>query len=423
MTVTPSGRARHRVAWGLLDQGVSSGLNFIATILAARALSPGDFGAFAVAIAVFFTSVALARGMASDVLASAHAGDAPEEFRWAVRTAGSTAVAVSLVPSAASVLASLVVAEPLGTTLLVLAAVMPGLVLQDYLRYALIVCGRAKHTFFNDLCRAVIQVPLLLLAIERGSQAPGLVLAWGLAGVLAAALGLVQMRTRLGGLAAPGRWLRRHRGVWPYYLLDNMILEATRIGLVLIVTITATLSEVGALHAALTVYAPLTVIGLGVIGVAIPELARRRNDPLSVRRQALTIAWLWMPVVGCYALLTQFVPDDVGRAFFGATWELSQPLLLLTAALTAVSLFVGGAGIGIRALSAGKEGLAARIVSTVLVLSCATVGSVLDGAHGVVAALALLAPVQMVMFWYLLTKAARNRCAGDKPASVPVPNA
>lgn len=418
MTAEESGRARRGVAWGLLGHVASSAANFVVIIMAARALTPEDFGAFVVAMTWILTVAVVVRGLTSDVLASAHAADSDARLREAVRVSATTAGIASLPPAAVSVIIALMVDQTLAAAMLVSAVLMPGLVLQDYLRYALIVSRKAKDMFVNDVFWGVIQVPFLLVAGAFGAEAWALLLAWGLGGVLAAVLGLVQARTWFARPAAASAWLREQRGMWPYYVLDNLLNQANSFGLIFVVSLTTTFPQVGALRAVMTVYAPLTILGRGLIGVGVPEVVRRQKDAGSVHRLSVRVSWVIMAVAGVYTVFALFIPDWLGTALLGATWELTEPLLLLTGVTLAAGLFSMGIVIGIRSLGAGKEGLTARVVTTVLVLACATAGSLLDGAHGVVLALALLAPVQMVVWWWLLVRAARRRTAGTVGAPV-----
>jgi O-antigen/teichoic acid export membrane protein len=408
-----------RVAWGLLDQVVSSGSNFLVTIIAARSLSASNFGAFALAMAVSIMTVFLTRGLASDPLSTAHASDGPEDMQWAVRSGAGTAVAASVAVAAATVVVGLLIGGTLGTVLMVLAVTLPGLSLQDYLRFVLIVRGQAKQTFLNDLFWTVLQIAFLLAAIGLGGGVVSLLLAWAVAGNLAAALGLWQARTWVGGPRSVGPWLRRHRDLWPFYVLDNMVYQATNLLLIVVISLATTLAQVGGFRAAMTLYAPLAIIGRGIVGVAVPELARRQGDPMAVRRASLTIAWMLTPLAVVWTVFLLLLPDSTGRALLGDSWSLAEPLLLLGGASTAVSLFTVGTVVGIRALGAGRDGLTARFVVSALVLAVSSVGAVADGAHGVLVALAWSAPFQIATWWWLLIKASRR----DPRAGAPVDTA
>lgn len=411
MTEEPQGtRATgRRVAWGLLDQVVSSGSNFLATILAAMLLSAENFGAFALAMAVALVVVFLSRGLAGDPLATAHAADSPEDLRAAARMAAATTFFVTAACSVVIAVVGLAIGGVAGPVLVALAFLLPGLAIQDLLRFVLIIGGHAKRTFLNDTFWLVVQVPLMALAGAMGSGAVLMLLAWGVAGNLAALLGFWQTRTRLGGPGAMRPWLVRHRKLWPFFVLDNLVYQAINLIIVIVISLASTLAQVGGFRAAMTVYAPLAIIGRGIVGVAVPELARRRDDPLAVRRLGLAIAWALTPLGVIAAVLTQFVPDKVGSAVLGESWSLAEPLLLMAGAVTAVSLFTVGTVAGIRALGAGGEGLAARILVSVVAIAFGSVGAVVNGAYGAMTALALSSPLQIATWWWLLVRASRPK--------------
>lgn len=411
MTEEPQGTGAtgRRVAWGLLDQVVSSGSNFLATIIAAKLLSAENFGAFALAMAVALVVVFLARGLAGDPLATAHAADSPEELRAAARMAAATTLFVTSACSVVIAVVGLAIGGVAGPVLVALAVLLPGLAIQDLLRFVLIIGGHAKRTFINDTFWLVVQVPLMALAGTMGSGAVLMLLAWGVAGNLAALLGFWQTRTRLGGPGAMRPWLAQHRKLWPFFVLDNLVYQAINLVLVIVISLASTLAQVGGFRAAMTVYAPLAIIGRGIVGVAVPELARRRDDPLAVRRLGLLIAWSLAPLAVIAAVLTQFVPDNVGTAILGESWLLAEPLLLMAGAVTAVSLFTVGTVAGIRALGAGGEGLTARILVSVVAIAFGSVGAVVNGAYGAMTALALSSPLQIATWWWLLVRASRPK--------------
>ena len=411
--------ASRRVAWGLLDQVLASASNFIVTIIAARSLSAAGFGSFALAMVVVMMTVFLARGLASDPLATRHSADSADGIRQAGRAGAATAVVSSVVVAAASVVVALAVGGEVGRVLLVTAAVLPGVTLQDYLRYLLIVQGRARDTFVNDLFWFVIQFPLMAAALAVGGAGALLLAAWGVAGTLAAILGLWQARTGISAWTQVRPWLRRHRDLWPFFVLDNLIYQATNLVVVVVISLVTSLAEVGGFRAAVTVYAPLAIIGRGVVGVAVPELARRRDDPRAVERASLVLGGVLAPMALVWAAGSALLPESWGRAAFGDSWALAQPLVFLAGISIAAGQFAVGTAVGIRALGAGRQGLAARVVVSALGLVAAAIGGVVDGAYGVMVALALTAPAQVVTWWWLLARAVRRPGAGADPQSDP----
>lgn len=407
-----------RVAWGMLDQVLASASNFVVLIIAAKTLSATDFGSFAIAMEVYFVAAFVARGLASDPLSVAHAADDEERLRWAVRSGATIVVLSALGLAVATAATAVLVGGDLGRILLVLAVLLPGLALQDFLRYALIVGRKAHKTFLNDLFWFVFQVPFLLLAIRLDGGVAALILAWGLVGNLAALLGLAQARTGFAGPRQARSWLRIHRSLWPYFLLDNMVVRGTILVLLIVITAATTLAEVAGFRAAMAVYAPLAIVGRGILGVAVPELARRRDRPLAVRRAALGLAWMMTALALAWAGLTLLIPDEAGRAFLGESWGEARPLVFLAGINTAAALFAAGTAVGLRALGAGREGLSARVAVSALALVGAAVGGLAGGAHGVFVVLALSAPLQMATWWWLLviaSRAGRVEVSGGSP--------
>lgn len=399
---------RRRVAWGLLDQVLSSASNLLATIIAARSLPATDFGAFAVGFAVCVVSVFVVRGVASDPMLSAHAGGTEERLRWAARAGSGTVVVFGAVLALVVAALGWGLDGLLGGVLLALAVVVPGIVLQDFLRFALLVRGQARGMFLNDLLWLVVQIPLMILVVEMGGGAAALILAWGASGTAAALVGLAQVRALPRPLQAVA-WLREHRRLWPYFTLDNIVFQATNVGLVLVVAAVTSLAQVGAFRAVMTLYSPLTVIGRGLVGVAVPELARRREQPRAVGRLALIVGWLLTPLALVWAVLLLALPDSAGEWLLGESWLLAEPLLWLAGLTTAAGLFTVGTVVGIRALGSGKEGLTARVLVGVMAVAVGALGAYLDGARGVMISLVVTAPIRMLIWGRLLSRAVRQR--------------
>jgi O-antigen/teichoic acid export membrane protein len=408
------------VVWGLADQVVSSAANFLVVVLVARSLDPAPFGAFTIAFGVCIMTTMLARGVTSDLLASMHSGDSPSDLRWAIRAGLTTSLAVAL---SGSVLAVVVGASTSGAAhelALAAALVLPGVLAQDYLRVALIVEQRPRAAFLNDATWAVIQVPLLVAVAELGGGSAAMLVAWGGAGILCAAIGLAQVRVLPLGPRTVRDWLRHHRTLWPYLVLDNGIGQAGNVGIVLAMALVANLAQVGALRVAMTVFAPLSVMGRGTAMVAVPELVRRHLPPRATVRAAGMIGITLAPLAGLWAVLALALPDRVWEELFGATWASTRPLVLLTAVSVAGGLFSVGIFVGLRTLAAGRQGLLARTTVTGLLLIAGVAGGAADGARGAAAGLAVVTPLQAAVWWWLVRRAAQEResmSAGTSPAS------
>ena len=403
--MSTSGRTRRsRVAWGVLDEGLWSITNVLVTVVAARALTGTGFGEFAVVSGLTQVVTALTRGLASDPLASAHSGDEPAQQRAAVRAAASAAMVAGLALAVPLSAAALLLGGRNGPGLLLLMPLLIGLVLQDYLRFAFFVQGRARDAFVNDAAWLVVQLPLLALATERGAGALGFLAVWAGSGSVAALFGLVQMRLLPGAASEIRPWLGRHRGLWPYFFFDNALGQLSNLAALVVLSLTTSVAEIGSFRIALTVYAPLLVLSRGIIGVAVPELARLSGDRRDVRRSALLIGLVQLPVAAAWTVVLVLLPGRLGRQAFGESWALAEPLLGVLAVSIAALLVVNGMVIGLRAIAAGRAGLNARIVVSLITTIATALGALADGAYGVVVAWAVVAPVRVAVWWVLLAR-------------------
>jgi hypothetical protein len=394
------------MAWGLADQVLSSASNFLVAFLAAGALSAARFGSFVLALAVCSLVVYLARGLASDPLSAAHATDDEPALRAAVRASATTTVTASILAALGVAAAGLLIGGELGTVLLVAAVVLPGVALQDNLRYALFVARRPQAMVINDLLWLVLQIPLMMLVIWQDGGPTLLMAAWGLSGNIAALVGLMQARVTLGPPAAVRPWLRRHRSLWPYFVLDNVVLQATNVALLVILSLLATLEDVGGVRAAMLLYTPLTVLSRGVLAVAVPEFARHAHDAAWVRRRSVTLGVILVPFALAWTGLMALIPDELGHTLLGQSWEYAGPLVVLAGLNAAVGMFSTGTVVGIRALQAGRTGFNARIVVSALVLASATGGAAWDGAYGAMLLMVLASPLRVGTWLWLLRRAA-----------------
>lgn len=401
-------RARTTISWGLLDQVVASGSTFVFVVIAASSLKPTEFGAIAFVFEFYLLGVFVARGVTGDPLTSRFSGLDARSLRGPMRSATTTAIltgsGMGLLVAAGASFAG----PPLRDVLFVAAVALPGLALQDFVRSALIVQGRVRATFCNDTLWAVSQLPAMGLAIAIHPTAATVFGAWAATGCMAALVGLVQLRS---GVAHPRRavgWLRETRDLWPYYLADNLVYQLSALLLMVVVATTAGLAAMAGFRVAMTVYAPLSLVGRGVISVSVAMLARRRNDPAGVRRRAMLISAILTPMALTWGVLMLFVPTAAGEALFGDSWHEAEPLVFLASFVCAAGLFATGAVIGLRSLSAGRHTLAGRLIVSIGASGAAAIGGTLGEEHGVFMALAWFFPVQVAVWWWLLRHSARK---------------
>ena len=263
-----------RAGWNLADQMVSSATNLLLSVLAARALSADGFGAFAVAFTIYSFLIAGGRAMIGRPLSVRYAGVAPDQYRAAARSAtGATVllgIASGLVVAGAGLL---FLGGPLGTSLLCMGLLLPGLLVQDMWRLVFITEGRPRAAFVNDSVWGVAQVGFVWAFIATGRQnAATLLIAWGGAALLVAVLGGFQFR------GAPRvrsgiRWVLQQRDLLKYYLASFIaVMGASQITMLLIAGLGSP-ADVGAIRAAQVVLGPLNLLTYALQAFAVPEIA------------------------------------------------------------------------------------------------------------------------------------------------------
>src|SRR4051812_19679209 len=170
--------AAARLGWGLADQAVSSITNLVLGIVVARSLSAADFGSFSLAWVTYGVILNVSRGLATDPLTVRFSGVDRQVWRTPVAQSSGMSIMVGLVARAFCAGVGLLIGGVVGAAFLALAAVVPGLLLQDSWRFAFFASGQGGKAVISDCTWAATMVPLLLLVSIRPSV--GLfVIAWG----------------------------------------------------------------------------------------------------------------------------------------------------------------------------------------------------------------------------------------------------
>jgi len=189
--------------WGLGDQGVASGTNFLTLILLARVLAPSDFGYFVLAFTLLQLATILQTALFTrphNVLGAARRGDAYRDY---TRTA---AVAQLAFAAALALFVTLGAgAAQLGGVphALVFLATAPAIAtwqLQEFGRRVLYTEERLSAAFANTALTYGGQVgALLLLRHVEALTAESALVALALASLAGSALAVLQLRSSLSG--------------------------------------------------------------------------------------------------------------------------------------------------------------------------------------------------------------------------------
>ncbi|MFE6609465.1 hypothetical protein [Amycolatopsis sp. NPDC057786] len=397
-----------RLSWGLGDQAVSSLTNFAVGLVVARSLGTFAFGMFSLAWVTYGVVLNLSRGLATDPMMVRFSAVSEEAWRRAVSRAAGTAIGVGLATGLVSVIVGFLAVRPLGGVFVALGVVLPGLMLQDAWRFALFAKGDGRKAFVNDTVWGVALIPALGIASHFGTVV-AFVLAWGLAGAVAAVYGLFQTGI-VPKLSEMTGWVKEQRDLSVRYLIENVSnagssqLRAYGLGAI------AGITAVGAVRGAEQLLGPFLALLMGLSLTTVAEGARvLHRAPHRLKHFCVVLgggqagaALLW----GLGLLL--LVPHDVGRWIMGSVWDAAEPLILpVTLSVTAAG-FIAGAAAGLRALGNAKRSLRSQLVASVGYVVFGIVGAYLDGAEGAAWGSMLSVWLGAAMWWYQLRVAYRE---------------
>ena len=271
-------RLLRNVSWNVIDQALSALSNIILTVIVARSVSPGDFGAFAIAFFVFGTFVAVTKSLVGEPLQMRFSGASADKQKTAIEGALGAALLIGLLAAGGVAVTAPLTHQGVQRALLALAVVLPALVVQDSCRMALFALARPRGAAVIDAVWTAVMVVLLILlvALER-DQVQWLTIAWGIGAAVSGVLGLLLMKVRpLPRMATS--WLREQWDLARYMFAEYFLgLGAMHLGILLLGVIAAS-DAVGALRAAQVLLGPIGILGVAAFQFAVPEIARR-HDP------------------------------------------------------------------------------------------------------------------------------------------------
>ncbi len=416
-----SAPARRRASWALADQGLSSITNFALSVAVARTTSAAGFGAFGLAMSIYLLALGFVRSVVAEPLLVRAPTAQPDEQRRLGDAALGAGLAIGLLIGAATAAGAAVASGTLRTTLVALAAGMPGLLVQDVARHRALALGCPERAARLDALWAIVMIPTVGAVLAAGVGGPGtLTAAWAMAAAAAAAPAIVgagMIRPRLRA------WMREQRALVPAFTAEFAARNASRHLTTLLIGGTIGLRAVGAVRAAQVITGPVTTVLFGLGTAAIPEAARAHAEApgrLVPRLRVLSIS------LSCAALAVGLaplaLPDDIGVALLGASWAPGRSVLVPQAVLLASMGATTGAVAGLRVLRATRGSLAARSASALGGLLGGVTGAALGGAEGALWGMAGANWLAVVGWWLALLHAA-NATIGGPAAPHQVPGA
>ncbi|MDQ3986523.1 MAG: hypothetical protein M3280_08515 [Actinomycetota bacterium] len=413
------GSSAKRSAWAVADQAVSSITNFALALVVARTVSVREFGAFGLVFASYTLALGIARAISTEPLALRHSTSSGPESRRATGMAVGAALTVALAGSVLSGIAGVAMGSATGRGFIVLAALLPFLLVQDAVRLSLFVNLRERAAFINDAVWAVaLAVTLgILFAVRSSPSVPELLIAWGAAAGVAAAVGLAQTGA-LPAVASGPSWWRENRDVAPSYVGEFLATTAGAQFAVYPVGIAAGLVAAGALRGGQVLMGPLNIMFMGAALVAVPEAVRLLNkSPADLRKGCAALSLVLAGTAAIWGFLLTWLPDSIGESLLQDTWAPARSTVVPLALWLCASGPVAGASLGTRVLGRARQNFRTRLGLTVVTLGLVTAGALWDGARGAAWGLALTTAAGAVVWWVQFHRALEGH---DAPAQAAV---
>ncbi|MGI8685486.1 MAG: hypothetical protein ACR2MO_10440 [Acidimicrobiales bacterium] len=414
--------AAGRAVSGIGDQVLSSASNFAVTLVAARTLTPAQFGLFSIAMVAYLIVLGVTRSVSGETLVARYSAADSTVASSASAAAAAVALTGGVIGAAVCFAVGTGLSPDERALLWALALVLPGLMLQDAWRWVFFALGRPEQALWNDVVWvAGLVVAFTIVTVERWHGAVVLVLAWGVTGCVAAGAGLWQNRS-WPALKTAGRWLHANRTVASRFAGEFVAGSGMTLVASYAVVAFAGGADFGRYRAGMVLMAPLNVLFIGVHMYGVPEgvrahAARSHSATALFRRVSVGLA-LSSILVGAVAAA---LPDVVGEAILGRNWLGAQALVL--------PLSVGYAGFGLatgamasmRASGAYGASLRARVASSALITVGTVAGAMLSGASGAAIGGAGGSCAGAAL-WWRAAGLSRSQKASAEPSLDPIPH-
>jgi O-antigen/teichoic acid export membrane protein len=401
------------------DQVVSSGSNFVVSVVIGRFSGASALGGFAIALFVWIAIIGIQRAVLTEPLIIVETD--PADTRKLRRVLGA-ALGLALLLSAAVGLAgvSLVAAgmDRVGAPLAIFGLVLPAVLGQDFWRALSFGIHRPGRALANDVLFALVQIVVTVAFISADlTSAPWFVLAWGAGGAAGFGYGFVQFGAR-PTFALDAAVLRE---LWPvsrWLLWDFLTSFGARESYLIVVATFVTAAEFGGLRAAESLLGPSVVILLAGGNVGLPGATRafrhRGTPELAHYARRLTLGvgaaqWTFcalMAVVGPWLLVV----------LYGEQFEPYRYLVPILAVRGAISVIGFGPSIANKVAGLMRETFRARLaVAVVSVPTTAVVTARFGLAGAATASVVLTCALVVVLYAVYIPGVVRSRVQADIP--------
>lgn len=324
-----TGSRKGRLVLGFIDQGIVSATGLLTFVAAAQFLSPNDLGYFSFGLATCLLVVSLSRAICGEPLLVRSVADLdrrPSVFRDSRSMLG-LALVLGLLASALCAGIGMLGGSP-NMPLLAAALAVPGLVLQDSLRFCFIALQRTRSLILNDSATLLLGACSIIASGLITGDSFIMLVSWGVASLFVSLITLVG-NALLPSIRSSFSWLRLTWRSSSAFFTENAMGALAGYTIVVILAVFVAPAEVAAFRATLVVFG---IANLVINFLRTQVLRELRLDMISsVRGLAVTSAKLAVPVVvTIFSMLValMLLPQWMGEALLQGTWGLVAALLI-----------------------------------------------------------------------------------------------
>lgn len=406
-----------------IDQAIAGASNVLIAVLAARLLSVSEFGFFGLVFLVYVMAQGVSRALVCDPVL-VHPDEARLRTGEIVGTSCTLALGLAVVVAVAG-LGAQFWDTALGDALLVLAACLPLLVVQDLGRYLGFALQRPMSAVVLDVTWLALQLlTVAALFITDTRSLPWFILAWAGAGAVAGLLVLPQHGLRR--LHPSLTWLRY---TWSFswrYLISYTSTQGAALAAAGGVGAIAGAKSLGGLQGATLLVRPFATVQTAAVAAGIGEVGRSLGQHAQLRRFVMKVSLVTASVAMLNAVVLLLLPDAAGEAVLGDSWSTARPLILPTGIQIVCLGLMTGTRAGLLGMRAIRRVMAIDVTATVLVLLATVLGAIVDGVLGALWAVSAVQAGLTVVWWltflhHLDTAPAEAATGTVVPVSPPVP--
>ncbi len=315
--------------WALLDQGLFSGANFLVNVLLARWLAPEEYGAFAVALSIYYLLMGFHTAVLTEPMMVFGAGKYRKQFReylgmllwghWGI----SALIVQGLAGAAWFFLRR---GLPLGEALLALAVASPFLLLLWLTRRACYANLKPALAVVGSAINLVVVLAGLFLLWKAGllSSLTVMVLLGVAAGMASLALTALYLSPRVWGFSAHTRPMMVFGEHWRYgswNFISSLAYWASGNIFTALVSAFLGFSVAGAMAAIWNLYRPLGLFMQSLGLLLMPTFSKWFNAGMPLKRRAVLLGGLFGSVAFLYAIFLYIGAEDVLHMIYGDKYD------------------------------------------------------------------------------------------------------